>query len=164
MAWCQSHGAEVNKKVNFFHHDVVTGIRGAVAKQHIRKGDLLLRIPLDLVLQANKKTLAEFPALRSPLTQCALLLMHHCYLQASGEKTGGTRCCLCSQPCTCLPCNASFWRPYLATLREVELDMPCFWTAEEKQELRGTSVSARKLGGTKESQHFSRHILPGRRA
>jgi hypothetical protein len=152
VGWCRANGAFVTEKVDFCYDFDGTGYRGVVALEDISEGEMLLRIPRELLLRpadsesiSNKaetaipacpvrKLFANGDLKASPLIQVALAAMHH---NVHGSKPAD-----------------SFWSPYISPLlpQNMGFDTPLFWSSNELEALRGTSLHMRMLQEGKEQQ------------
>ena len=152
VGWCRANGAFVTDKVDFCYDFDGTGYRGVVALEDISEGEMLLRIPRELLLRpadsesvSNKaetaipacpvrKLFANGDLKASPLIQVALAAMHH---NVHGSKPAD-----------------SFWSPYISPLipQNMGLDTPLFWSSNELEALRGTSLHMRMLQEGEEQQ------------
>eukprot|EP00930_Biecheleria_cincta_P083935 TRINITY_DN73439_c0_g1_i1.p1 TRINITY_DN73439_c0_g1~~TRINITY_DN73439_c0_g1_i1.p1 ORF type:complete len:495 (-),score=84.38 TRINITY_DN73439_c0_g1_i1:200-1684(-) len=132
VGWFSKHGGFLNRAIDLFAESTLCG-RGVIARTDISAGDDLLRIPLQLSIQACleaqkrqqagtelAKFFEEYQQPMSNVLRLTLSLVHELHVQK----------------------EASPWWPYLDFLeRTVRADLPMLWPQEARAALKGTSVS-----------------------
>nr|GAT54993.1 predicted protein [Mycena chlorophos] len=142
LSWFATNGGKIDSaSVGFTEFDGAG--RGAVALRDIPEGHVLFKIPRSLILSTTTSALPR----RVGLEQW----------RARGMHRGWAGLILCVMWETANGA-ASRWAPYLESLPST-FDTPMFWSEEDLEELRGTSV-VEKLGKADAEKDFSEKVLP----
>ncbi|KAJ7071925.1 SET domain-containing protein [Mycena amicta] len=142
LSWFTGNGGTIDSSSVGFT-DFADAGRGVVALRNIPEGHVLFKIPRSILLSTETSSLPQ----RVGLDQWRARKLH----------VGWAGLILCMMWETAQG-RTSKWAPYLESL-PTTFNTPMFWSDDELEELRGTSV-VEKLGKTDAERDFTEKVLP----